>query len=162
MTIHLHLRKIDDALLLDSQDIYEFIDESSEKNVKFTLYLSKLCDYLNHSVTGNSDMRFGDTDYAYLGGWLSGYETAMGYEIINTSETCTVKTKEYFVILDKPKKVKPWFELYPSCLHFTQKNVQPDPIGHDDNSYCFCKKRNTEIIPFIHCKNCQELQSSIY
>lgn len=103
MTIHLHLRKINDALLLDSQDIYEFIDESSEKNVKFTLYLSKLCDYLNHSVTGNPDMRFGDIDYAYLGGWLSGYETAMGYEIVNTSETRIVKTKEYSVTLDKPK-----------------------------------------------------------
>lgn len=49
---------------------------------------------------------------------------------------------------------KPWFDLYPLCPNFIQKNVRPDPMGHDCDSYSFCTKRNTDIIPFIHCKKC--------
>lgn len=57
-------------------------------------------------------------------------------------------------------KTKHWSDLYPSCPYFIRKNTQPDPIGHDDNSYCFCKKSNAEIMPFMNCKHCQELQNN--
>lgn len=101
MTIHLHLGADN---MLDSADIYKYVDENSEQNAKFALYIDKLCEYLNHIVTGNSDLRFGDVEYARLGGWLTGFEAAMSYNVVTTPNNITVKTKRHTVILDKPRK----------------------------------------------------------
>lgn len=157
--IHLYLKKEHNALLLNNQDICKFINENDENDVKLAAYISKLCDYLNCKITGNANTSFNDIDHAKLSGWLTGYETAMGYEVLCETDTITVRTENHVIVLDKPKKDIHWSDLYPSCPHFAEKHTHPDPIGHDTNSDSFCMHYNTFIIPFIHCKKCSILQN---
>lgn len=87
--------------LLDFTDIYDYINENSESENQFSLYISRWCEYLNHKATCNKEMAFADEKICRLGGWIAGYEAAKNY----TSENKTIDGRKAVVISAKSYKV---------------------------------------------------------
>ena len=103
-TIHLKLHREANSLMLDSQDIYDYVGEEKAEDLELACYVDKWCEYLNWYVGGihNTEMKFGDTDYAKLGSWLDGYNFAKKYEVSYSKNRTEIKTKKYLIILDTP------------------------------------------------------------
>lgn len=103
-TIHLKLHKEANSLMLDSQDIYDYVGEEKAEDLELAYYISQWCDYLNWYMGGmhNAEMKFADSDYSKLHGWLNGYNYAKKYDVTQTQSHTEIKTKKYLIILDTP------------------------------------------------------------
>lgn len=107
-TIRLKLhRDSADCLMLDSQDIYEYIGESTFEEIEFALYIDKWCKYLNYHIGGlhNTNMIIGDSEYSKLDGWLDGYNYAKKYEVTHHAGFVEIKTKKFLVVLERPFEI---------------------------------------------------------
>lgn len=94
------------CLLLDSQDVYEYVGEKIEAEIEFAYYIDKWCEYLNSFVLDNKELAFGNINQARLDGWLKGYEFGKGYVSERKNGFVTIKAKRYRVTLKIPYEEK--------------------------------------------------------
>lgn len=100
--ITLDLHKDGNALVLNPQDIYNYIGESTPKEIELAYYIDKYCEYLNYYIYNNKEMAFGDPFIARLEGWLAGYEYAKKIEVTKNKDVVEIKMRGYRIILNKP------------------------------------------------------------
>ena len=103
--IILDLHKDDHALILESQDVYKYVGENNEQELELAFYIGKWCEYLNYYIFNNKEMSFGDSDYARLEGWLTGYNHAKKIQVNDFKDRVEINTKGYFIILSKPFEI---------------------------------------------------------
>lgn len=90
------------AVVLDSNDIYEYVSERTIEEVELALYVDKWCTYLNYHILNNREMAFGDVDYARLEGWITGYNHAKKIDVRHFTDRVEIKMRKYFIVLKKP------------------------------------------------------------
>lgn len=105
MKIELELHKDGDLLLLNSQDMYEYIGESSESDVMFAYYIDKWCQYLNYPLLHNDEMMFGDADLARLEGWINGYNYAKKIDARWEKGVVVFRYGKHSITLNKPFRI---------------------------------------------------------
>ena len=105
--IHLELHREDNALLLEHQDIYDYVGETTEAEMELAHFVERYCAYLNWYVSGlhNTEMKFADSEYERLKGWLSGYCYGKKYETENYPNRVEIKTPKYLIVLDRPFEI---------------------------------------------------------
>ena len=107
MKIELELHKCGNALLLESQDVYEYIGESTESEIMLAYYIDKWCQYLNYHISGlhNKEMAFGDTEYEGLCQWITGYNYAKKIDVSHENSAVHIKHGKYKITLNKPFEI---------------------------------------------------------
>ena len=103
--ITLELHKDGNWLVLDSQDIYDYIGESTEQEIELAFYIDKWCEYLNYYAYSNKEMKFGDPFISRLEGWLAGYNQAKKIKIEETKEFVKIKMRGYDILLWRPFEI---------------------------------------------------------
>lgn len=104
--ITLDLHKEGDALVLNSQDIYNFIGSLTDEEIRLAYYIDKWCQYLNYFLVGNNkEMAFGDVIYARLESWIDGYNFAAKYQVDWHRDRVEIKTKKHLIVLKKPFEI---------------------------------------------------------
>lgn len=102
IVLELHKEPENNCCVLNEQDVYQYIGESTSQEIELAMYIQKWCEFLNYSVLNSNEMVFGDPEYAKLEGWISGYNFAKHIEVEETDELVTIKMNKYEVILSKP------------------------------------------------------------
>ena len=102
MTIELKLHKDCQFHLLDPMDVYNYIGECTDRELKLAQYVSIWCEYLNHPLFQNPEFAYADAEYARLGGWLTGFNAAMCIKIDEDSDMIRIKYGRDRIILHRP------------------------------------------------------------
>ena len=102
MTIELKLHKDCQFHTLEANDVYEFIGECTDRELKLALYVSTWCTYLNHPLFHNPEYAFADADYAQLGGWLQGFGVAKNIQVDEDEDVIKIKYGRDKIILHRP------------------------------------------------------------
>lgn len=102
MTIELKLHKDCQFHILDANDVYEFIGECTDRELKLAHYISVWCEYLNHPLFQNPEFAYADAEYARLGGWLTGFNVALQIKVDETNEVIKIKYGRDKIILHRP------------------------------------------------------------
>ena len=106
--IKLELHKVDEKyLMLESQDVYKFVGESTNADMDLALYVDKWCEYLNWFIGGmhNNDMKFADGEYYTLKGWLNGYNFAKKYDVTHKKGIVEIKGRNLLIELAIPFEI---------------------------------------------------------
>lgn len=106
MLIELKLHQDCQFHMLDVQDAYEHLGETSDREIELAYYISVWVEYLNHPLFHNPDFAFADADYAQLGGWITGYNFAKKINVEEDDTTVRFKYGRDRVILHKPYEDK--------------------------------------------------------
>lgn len=155
--IVLELHKQDDAYVLESQDMFQYIGEMTNQEVELALYINKWCQYLNYYIFHSKDMMFSDAEYARLEGWLDGYECAKDIHVDNFDDRIEIDMKRYHIILKKP------YENLSANQHSHEPNADP-------NKCClFCHSSmsgtgldGTDILVCFNCAGKENLEMEVY
>lgn len=75
ITLNVHKEKGTNNLLLDSQDVFDFIGESTNAEMQLFYYLDRWCEWLNYYFTHTSTCN-GNPEELQMRAWLSGYNYA--------------------------------------------------------------------------------------
>ena len=102
MNIVLELHREANMLLLESADIYNFVGEETKAELELALYVAKWCEYLNYPFLHNKDMRFPDSDYAKLEGWIDGYSFAKKIDVDERKDAVRFKFGKHNITLHQP------------------------------------------------------------
>lgn len=105
MKIELELHKEDDLLLLNSQDIYKYIDESTEEDIRLAYYIDKWCQCLNYPFINNDEMMFGDPFRSGIEGWIAGYNYAKKISVEHKNGVVIIHHKKHTITLNKPFRI---------------------------------------------------------
>ena len=105
MKIELELHKDGNLLLLNSQDIYKYIGESSEADIMLAYYIDKWCEYLNYPLLHNDDMKFGDIDLERLESWITGYNYAKKIDVTRKDGVVSFRYGKHSIALSIPFKI---------------------------------------------------------
>lgn len=100
--LDLHHEEGTNYLLLDSQDVFKFIDENNKEDVKIFYYLEKWCQYLNYYLI-NTVTCNGNIDAAQLRSWINGYNFAKNIVEQEFDNYYILKMKEYEITIKKPQ-----------------------------------------------------------
>lgn len=105
--IKLDLHKEGNYLILNPEDVYQYVGEIKKKDIEFAYYIDKWCRYLNYYVGGehNREMLFGDIEHTRLEAWLDGYNFAKKYEVDYEKSKIIIHTKEYLIVLIRPFEI---------------------------------------------------------
>lgn len=102
MKIELELHKVDDALLLESTDIYKYIGEATKQEMMLAYYIDQWCKSLNYPLLHNQEMAFGDPEKAMLDGWIAGYNFAKNIDVSDDQGCVIIHHGKYEITLNKP------------------------------------------------------------
>ena len=89
--------------LLESQDIYDFVDESSVEDVELAYYVEKWCEWLNYFFLNDATVN-GNLEEARLRGWINGYNYAKHVDEQEYDDRYILVMKKYVITIHKPKK----------------------------------------------------------
>lgn len=101
--IKLELHKHDHFLLLDCLDCYEYIGESTEKEIELVQYIEKFCELKNYSLLKNPDRVFDDGTEFQLRGWVDGYNFAKHHKI--DTNKLTIEGSWYIISYNEPFEI---------------------------------------------------------
>ena len=89
---------------VDSQDIFQYVDEGSAFFNKWYLFITKWCDILNY-YNMNTSTAHGNPDLSNMQGFCSGYLAALGCYYWESNEVCYIKDRRDKIIIkfDVPK-----------------------------------------------------------
>ena len=102
MDIVLDLHRDGTLLLLESTDVYNFIGERTNAELELAYLIDEWCKYLNYHIIHNKDMKFGDTEYGRLEGWLNGYNFAKKIDVNRGGGIVSFRFGKYKVELHEP------------------------------------------------------------
>lgn len=156
--IILELHETDNAFVLNIQDVYKYIGETSNDEIELAFYLNKWCEFLNYYVFHNKELAFGDEKYARLDGWIDGYNHAKSIHVDDYADRVEIEMKKYRIILSKPHEKE-------------HKNHLHDQITHTDSNKCclFCHSPmsgtgldGTDILVCFNCAGKENLEMEVY
>jgi hypothetical protein len=101
ITFNLHQEKGTNNLLVDFQDVFKFIGESTRKEVELGFYLEKWCEWLNYYFT-HSPTANGNIDEAHLRSWIDGYNYAKKIDEQEFHDRYVLSMRGYLITLYKP------------------------------------------------------------
>ena len=99
--LDLHHEKGTNNLLLDSQDVFDYIGESTKAEIQLFCYLDKWCEWLNYYFT-HSATRNGNLEEAKLRAWIDGYNYAKGIDEQELDSSYLLVMKGYRIVIRKP------------------------------------------------------------
>ena len=99
--LDLHHEKGTNNLLLDSQDVFNFIGESTKAEMQLFYYLDKWCEWLNYYFTHSSTCN-GNLEEAQLRAWIGGYNYAKGIDEQEFKDCYILVMRGYEVTIKKP------------------------------------------------------------
>lgn len=99
--LDLHQEKGTNNLLLDSQDVFKYIGESTKAEMQLFYYLEKWCEWLNYYIT-HTATSYGDVEEARLRAWICGYNYAKGIDEQEFSDCYILVMRGYEVTIKKP------------------------------------------------------------
>lgn len=105
MKITLELHKEGDLLLLNSQDIYKYIGEETEAEIRLAYYIDKWCQSLNYPFINNDEMMFGDPFRTKIDGWIDGYNYAKGIIVEHKGGVVIIHYGKHTITLNKPFRI---------------------------------------------------------
>lgn len=105
MKIELELHKEGNVLLLDSQDIYNYVGENTKADLMLAYYIDKWCEYLNYPFLHNDEMKFGDPEKSRLEGWITGYNFAKNVGIKMEKGVVVLRHGKHTITLNKPFEI---------------------------------------------------------
>ena len=99
--LDLHHEKGTNNLLLDSQDVFDYIGESTKAEMQLFYYLDKWCEWLNYYFTHSSTCN-GNLEEAQLRSWIGGYNYAKGIDEQEFEDCYILVMRGYEVTIKKP------------------------------------------------------------
>lgn len=99
--LDLHHEEGTNNLLLDIQDVFDYITEKTKAERQLLDYLSKWCDWLNYYFTHSSTCN-GDIEEARLRAWIIGYNYAKAIEEQELHDCYILVMRGYEVKIKKP------------------------------------------------------------
>ena len=99
--LDLHHEKDTNNLLLDSQDVFNYIGESTKAEMQLFYYLDKWCEWLNYYFTHSSTCN-GNLEEAQLRAWIGGYNYAKGIDEQEFKDCYILVMRGYEVTIKKP------------------------------------------------------------
>lgn len=99
--LDLHHEKGTNNLLLDSQDVFNYIGESTKAEMQLFYYLDKWCEWLNYYFTHSSTCN-GNLEEAELRAWIDGYNYAKGIDEQEFKDCYILVMRGYEVTIKKP------------------------------------------------------------
>ena len=99
--LDLHHEKGTNNLLLDSQDVFNYIGESTKAEMQLFYYLDKWCEWLNYYFTHSSTCN-GNLEEAQLRSWIGGYNYAKGIDEQEFKDCYILVMRGYEVTIKKP------------------------------------------------------------
>ena len=99
--LDLHHEKGTNNLLLDSQDVFNYIGESTKVETQLFYYLDKWCEWLNYYFTHSSTCN-GNLEEAQLRAWIGGYNYAKGIDEQEFKDCYILVMRGYEVTIKKP------------------------------------------------------------
>lgn len=105
--IRLDLHKKGNALLLDYNDVYNYVGEAKDEDVRLAIYIQKWCEYLNYYLNGehNDEMPFGDIGYERLSNWIDGYNFSKNYRVDWDVGEVKITADDYIITLKIPFEI---------------------------------------------------------
>lgn len=103
--LELHFDNEAKACLLEAQDVYKYIGENTEKEVRLAYYIDMLCKYQNYFVFKNPNMANDDGEEWFLRGWINGYDYANKHLIKENENNIQIKGKGYLIEYSEPFKI---------------------------------------------------------
>lgn len=104
ITLELHHEKGTNFLLLDSQDVFNFIGETTKAETQLFYYLDKWCEWLNYYFTHNSTCN-GNIEEAQLRSWISGYNYAKQIDEQEFDDRYVLVMRGYVITIYKPHEI---------------------------------------------------------
>ena len=101
ITLNLHREKGTNNLLVDFQDVFDFIGETTKAEVELGYYLEIWCKWLNYYFT-HSPTANGNVDETQLRAWIDGYNYAKHIDEQEFSDRYVLSMRGYIVTLYKP------------------------------------------------------------
>lgn len=99
--LNVHKEKGTNNLLLDAQDVFDFIGESTNAELQLFYYLEKWCDWLNYYFTHSSTCN-GNIEEIQLRAWISGYNYAKHIDEQEFHDRYVLNMRGYLITLYKP------------------------------------------------------------
>lgn len=99
--LDLHHEKGTNNLLLDSQDVFNYIGESTKAEMQLFFYLDNWCEWLNYYFTHSSTCN-GNLEEAQLRAWICGYNYAKGIDEQEFKDCYILVMRGYEVTIKKP------------------------------------------------------------
>lgn len=104
--IELKLHREENLLLLDSQDVYNFLSENTEKEIRLAYFIDKYCELLNYPYLHNKEMKFDDGERCELAGFVNGYMYAKNIKIEELNNGyIKLKGDGYIIELERPFEI---------------------------------------------------------
>ena len=104
--LELHKESGTNNLLLDSQDVFKFIGENTNEEMRLFYYLDKWCDWLNyyftHTTTYNGNPE--EIEEIQLRSWLDGYNYAKRIDEQEFNDRYILVMRGYETTIMKPRK----------------------------------------------------------
>lgn len=101
ITLDLHKEKGTKYLLLDSQDVFNFISENTNAEMQLFYYLDKWCEWLNYYFTHTSTCN-GNIEEAQLRSWIEGFNYAKRIDEIEYKDRYVLTMRGYIITIYKP------------------------------------------------------------
>ena len=101
ITLNLHREKGTNNLLLDSQDVFDFIGESTNAEMQLFYYLDRWCEWLNYYFTHSATCN-GNVEEAQLRSWLCGYNYAKRIDEQEFNDRYVLSMRGYLITIYKP------------------------------------------------------------
>lgn len=105
ITLNLHREKGTNNLLLDSQDVFDYIGENTNAEVQLFYYLDKWCEWLNYYFTHSSTCNR-NLEEAQLRAWICGYNYAKQIDEQEFNDRYVLVMRGYCITIYKPFQIK--------------------------------------------------------
>lgn len=99
--LELHHEKGTNNLLLDSQDVFHFIGEATDRERELFFYIDKWCEWLNYYFTHSATCN-GNPDELQMRSWLQGYNYAKKIEEHEYDDRYVLSMRGYLITIYKP------------------------------------------------------------
>ena len=101
--LDLHKESGTNNLLLDSQDVFNFIGESTNEEMRLFYYLDNWCEWLNYYFTHSATCN-GNIKEIQLRSWIDGYNYAKQIDEQEFNDRYILVMRGYEITIMKPRK----------------------------------------------------------
>lgn len=105
ITLNLHSEPGTKNMLLDSQEVFDFIGETTDEELQLFYYIDKWCEWLNYYFTHSSTCN-GNIEEVQMRSWLCGYNYAKQIDEQEFEDRYVLTMRKYIVTIYKPKTLE--------------------------------------------------------
>ena len=101
ITLNVRREEGTNNLLLNSQDVFDFIGETTNREMELFIYIDKWCEWLNYYFTHTSTCN-GNPEELQLRSWLKGYNYAKKIDEQEFHDRYVLSMRGYLITIYKP------------------------------------------------------------